>query len=318
MSWKWERDYVVDRFGWLFSLLVVVGAVGALRGGQTLIDAPMFDLASYPKSALTDDVESTLNLFAVRCRWLGSVILFAGAVVAAFAFSCVNIVRTFTLRELWRTGVIVCTVVAVSCFVANAAIEMRCIQGEPSVQGFVSRLLSSLDGLKEPNRCGVHHEVMMTRFFGEGAGLVLSFSLMSLAAFGRTITSRELAARFQALRTGLYVGSFLFVAGVIMSQANFTWIFALWGSQSEEIAAAQSSVVTAGLVQAGAAYSALLLATVAPTRWLLDWKLARATTSDERAAWRESHGVAVTWRDELRQNSALFLPRCFRYRCSMR
>jgi zinc transporter ZupT len=124
----------------------------------------------------------------------------------------------------------------------------------------------------------------------------------------------ELAWRMRWVQRLLYASSLLFVAGIMMSRANFTWILAHWDTSDEKVSKALGEVIRAGVMQSGVGYSALLVAFFVPTRTFLALLVDPLTPpeacadAEARKRWLAAQNLAGSWQADARQILALLAP----------
>jgi len=178
--------------------------------------------------------------------------------------------------------------------------------------GFLSRLLDALPG----TRSSVRDEVVWGRMMGEPAGLTIGVGLFAAITLPMSTTPVELARRSRHLSHLLYAASVLFVIGLLMTRANFSWILAQWDWSNPDFPPeSRKEIVESGVKLAGVAYSAILAVFYLPARWILqnhidktvpEGKQTRGTQA--REVWLKENGFAAGWRDDIKQILAVLAP----------
>jgi hypothetical protein len=266
------------------------------------------------------------SLYATESRWVALFVLLsvvaAGALVAAaVALAATGLERPE--KSAPRAPIVISTVCVAAIGVAAAAIHLYRLSGhDPGLHGFLTHMLDAITGHK--GCAGLRDRVWPTRLIGEGAAIVVGAAMVATA--GPLSDARTAAARIQRLQLLLYCGSFLFVAGIMMSESNVNLIVAQWASpdgSDDKLPKALAEVIKSGTVQAGVGYSALLAMFFLPARAYLAWRargLAREARdqADGAAANLPDHagekkslqdaGLMGSWRDDLKQILALLAP----------
>jgi hypothetical protein len=179
--------------------------------------------------------------------------------------------------------------------------------------GFLSHLLFSLPDVAGECR-DARHSVFLARMVGEPAGIAVGVAMTALAGFAAQPGAPELARRSRWLTRLLYTASALFVAGIMMSRANFVWILTHWVPVDDKLTAAIDAVVSAGVLQSGVVYSALHAVFFAPARGLLSYQIhnaippAEAASAENRDAWLKKNELQSRWQDDVRQILAILAP----------
>jgi hypothetical protein len=178
--------------------------------------------------------------------------------------------------------------------------------------GLLSRLLDAVAGTGSP----VRDEVVWGRMMGEPAGLAIGVGLFAAITLPMSTTPEELAGRSRHLGHLLYAASVLFVIGLLMTRANFSWILAQWDWSNPDFPPeSRKEIVESGVKLAGAGYSAILAVFYLPARWILqghidktvpEGKQTRGTQA--REAWLKENGFAAGWRDDIKQILAVLAP----------
>jgi hypothetical protein len=258
--------------------------------------------------------EEMLALYALQERWLAFALLLitvaAGAVVAAV----VTLVGVGIEKDSAGRGLGAATAIVAGLGVIAAAYQLHLLnRPDGSSHGFLSSLLGTLanSGGKEDV---VRQMVWPLRKVGEGAALLVGAAMAATAS--PTRDAATLARRIERLQFMLYCASLLFVAGILTSESNFTWVTAHWAidPKDEGLAKAVADTVKAGTLQSGVGYSALLAIFFLPARSVLAWQArrmappgdARDRADDEKAL--EAAGLVSSWRDDLKQILALLAP----------
>jgi hypothetical protein len=234
------------------------------------------------------------------------------AVVATFAVA-MSVACVAEAVKCWRpsknAGVYACMGVGMAALVCDAYLIWG-LRDPTHVRAFLSQLLASL-----PPQCdGIRTSVTWARMIGEVAGFELGIAMTVILSLHQAPTPSELSRRHRLLKQLLYLASLLFVVGVMMSRANFDLVVAQWRLLDEPTAKATESVVTAGVVQSGVAYSALLVAFYAPARGLLAFHVQKTMPSEfessavQLEAWLKYNGLGGTWQDDARQILAIVAP----------
>src|SRR5262249_22508841 len=145
-----------------------------------------------------------------------------------------------------------------------------------------------LEMLRNDRSCDwVSTRVLTARRVGEGAAILVGAAMGATAA--PVSDPGEVANRIQRLQLLLYCGSLLFVAGILMSESNFSLIIAqlVGDAGDDKMSKGLADVIKSGTVQAGVGYSAVLAAFFLPPRAYLAM---RARTLGRRALSAASSG----------------------------
>lgn len=267
-----------------------------------------------PASARAFETLDQLHLYSTEAAQLGtSLLLFvtAGIGLAAAVIVFGSVVRdwhTNERKESRGVGIWLLAVTGVGLTLGYVVHAARA----PSM-GFLSQLLTTLDRFPT---CGqFRRDVETARLVGEGTAFLMA-TAMTASAIVITPTADRIAVRVQLLQRLLYAASLLFVAGILMSHANFSLVLANWVGQStdDKLAKALQDVVSSGGVQSGVAYSALVAIFYLPTRFYLAVLTDRlisapsAGRSAARAQLLKDNGVPVSWWEDAKQILALLAP----------
>jgi hypothetical protein len=179
--------------------------------------------------------------------------------------------------------------------------------------GYLTRLLAML-GSASPCEL-IRSRVIAARWVGEGTGFLVGTAMVGLAVISKP-TDAKVADRILWLQHLLYASSLLFVGGLLVTGANFTWVLANWkGSGDEKVAKALQEVVTSATAQAGVGYSALIVVFFLPIRLYLAAKVQELVPSKSkrfgraaRANLLKDNGVEVSWLEDAKQILALLAP----------
>jgi hypothetical protein len=253
-----------------------------------------------------------LALFALQARWLAFALLLITAAAGAVAAAVVTLIGVASEQPAGdrRPGL----TTALVALVGLLAVAIHVVRlNWCSSQGFLSSLLGTVSSSGGKGDV-IRQMVWPMRSIGEGAALLVGAAMASTAS--PVTDARTLARRIERLQLLLYCSSLLFVAGILTSESNFTWITAHWATdpENERLATAIADIVKAGTLQSGAAYSALLVIYFLPARSVLGWQARRIATPSEandRAEDRkalEAAGLIGSWRDDLKQVLALLAP----------
>jgi len=262
----------------------------------------------------SDQPAVRLTLFAVQSEWAAIVVLEAAVAVPALACAVWSLAVAGQECDSRRRAVFL---VLVACGVGVVATDIALIwrmRDESFVQGFLSRLLSSLPS----EECGhVRRAVVWARMVGEPAAFALGVAMAGTAIRARTWDTETLARRARHLRRLLYVASAALVVGIMMSRSNFTWVLAHWKGPDDATATALAEVVKSGVLQSGVGYSALLAGFFLPARGLLHRHIHAAihaaippeqNTEAAREEWLKANRLSSSWHEEGRQILAVLAP----------
>jgi hypothetical protein len=307
----WNRE----RLGGLVTLLV--GGAGTsivssilTHAGQgdivlTHVGGPQF-LCRFASAPELDQ----LRLHAAQANWIAMVTLEAVVAAIGVVSSLVIIVSSGRMDRLWRVPVwwlVLGLGVAAVVRDISLILEMR---SSHAVHAFLSDLLSSL-----PDECAaVRKSVPLARLVGEPAGFALGIAMAANATFALPPDAAKLAVRLRRLQHLLYLASVLFVVGIMVSRANFTFVLAHWIVSDDKVTKAIGDVVRAGTVQSGVGYSALLAVFFLPARMVLaqyvDPLVPAAAREDPRAKkkWLAAHELLGSWQKDAQQILALLAP----------
>ncbi len=312
-----SANYCV-RFGALGCL--VIGGLGATLIGM------MFD-GGWAPDVLIDHVKHTtsctfpeagaaealgiLRVYVAHSNWLAMVAF--EATIAAIALVCavVALVAAGRSNGLWRRWEFALLLVLGLLSVVLDAREVARVRMPGGGHAFLSQLLSTLP---LPGCQFVRDDVFWARFAGEPGSFVVGLAMTATAAFARVPRPSEVAARLAHLQRLLYVVSLLFVAGIMMSRANFSWVLSHWEATDDKTSKALSDVIRAGVVQSGVAYSTILAVFFLPVRTLLalhvskSVPLAERKTPKARKKWLAEQGLSESWQKDARQVLALLAP----------
>jgi hypothetical protein len=250
-----------------------------------------------------------LSLFATQTRWLGFALFLAavaaiGVFIAAGTLIAIGRECADNRRATVLLSVLGVLVTLVHLYGLNS--------GHEPATGFLSTLLTTLAQTKGCE--DIRAMVWPMRSIGEGPALIIAAAMAATA--GAATDAVIVARRIECLQLLLYCASLLFVAGISMSESNFSWITAQWAGypREEHVGKAIADVVQAGTLQSGVGYSVLLVIFFLPARSYLAWKarqLPPREASQDRAKEqksREEAGLVGSWRDDLKQILALLAP----------
>lgn len=152
---------------------------------------------------------------------------------------------------------------------------------------------------------------------GEPAGICMGVAMCSLLLFRRQPTLEEIALRMRWVNRLLYAASLLFVVGIMMSRANFTWVLAHWQTDDDGTIKLLGDVVRAGVIQSGVGYSTLLAIFFLPVRAVLGALVVavdpplpdgREQDINARKARLAARDLGSSWQHDARQLLALLAP----------
>lgn len=206
-------------------------------------------------------------------------------------------------RILGYRGVLVCAIALVGGVAWQAHGAYGMTQCETLPRGFLGQLLTSIPYEREGRLT-----LAWTKGAGEISGVVLAVAAASLVAFSSRPSRAELAVRYVLFQRLLYISSFLFVVGTLVSRANFAWVVAHWDLPKKELSDAASALVTAGVTHVSIGYSAMLAAAFIPLRLLLDSHLNAHVPKAEQQEWFSRLGLSATWQNDVRQLLGLLAP----------
>jgi hypothetical protein len=303
------------RFGGLFSLAVGVAGATAIMRAFSLGGRSNTAIARFKEGLVRCDVPSSekvagLRSYVAESNWVGVSVL--EAVVAAIALGCAMgaiAANGGKVRRRWEWWLVLALGAAAVAFNIHEVNKIAAIGSAP--EGFLSDLLSTL-----PDGCAavVRGSIRRARLIGESTGICVGVAMCTVLVFPNRPDAFELARRTTWIQRLLYVSSLLFVVGIMMSRANFTWVLAHWDSSDEKLSKALDDVVHVGVVQCGVGYSALLVAFFLPARAILGSlvgpliPLEVRVDAEARQKWLVTHGLHGSWQDEARQILALLAP----------
>ena len=298
------------RWGGLMSL--ALGVLGAAAIGQAMSSpAGLVDVwhrFSCAPAGTKPDV--ALRLYAAQANWMAVIVLEGVVAAVAVVVSVAALVGTGNRRDFWRRPESWTLVVAGVAAVGYDAHQVNLVRTSTDVHAFLTALLASLP----PECASVRSTVFWARLVGEPPGIVLGVAMAGAGAFVRAPTPAELATRLERLKRLLYVASLLFVAGIMMSRANFTLVLAHWDVDDDKVFKGLGEVIKAGVVQSGVGYSGLLATFFLPVRALLahhvDASIPAAVhdSEKEKKKWLREHGLSGSWQEDARQLLALLAP----------
>lgn len=304
-----ERDTtptdVVARFGWLLCLATTALGLYAVMRAQSVYQDESLALSGFHAQLNGDPkLVDRIAWISARSNWLAMMILMVISALAAVFFSLFTMLRTLRLKDWSRSGFALGLVATVAVFFWWHVPSGLNPLPEGKVDGALTLVLSSLTcNLRVP----IHLDVMLARLVGEGAAVALCLAAACLTTFVERIHADELARRLLTLRTALYVASVLFVVGVLMVRANFSWVLVHWLAESVDRKAVLA-LTTNAVLQAGVGYSAVLVLAFVPPQVLLEIRLAMAMSSNERTAWRTLHRLNSNWKTDVQQLLAVLAP----------
>jgi len=301
------------RFGGLACL--VVSALSSVAIGLAFTPgwAPDVRVAGVWSKFLCDFSKAppldALRLYAAHSNWVGVLVL--EAVIAAIALVCTvaTLVAVGQSHALWRRWEFWLLLVFGVGAVAFDGFGVAGMRTSATPRAFLTQLLASV-----PFDCpSVRSTVFWARFIGEPVGIALGVAICATATFAEKPEPREVAKRIERVQRLLYVASLLFVAGILVSRANFTWVLAHWQiGDDDKMSKALGEVIKAGVVQSGVGYSALLTVFYLPVRVLLaqhvDALIPKDTTRRAKRNWLADQGLSASWQREARQALALLAP----------
>lgn len=249
-----------------------------------------------------------IALFATHANWVGVLVLeitVAGVALACSLWTLWVVAQSDDLRKRIEFWALICVGTAAIFVDAREVFAMQAA----TERAFLTQLLASL-----PGECGsVRTSVTWARFFGEPTGISIGLAMAATATFAMRPSPVEVAKRLELLQRLLYLASFLFVAGILMSRANFSWVLAHWKVEHAPTSKALAEVIKAGVLQSGVGYSALLAIFFLPVRMLLAGYADALVPTDlhsrrAKRRWFVEHGLAGSWQKEARQVVALLAP----------
>jgi hypothetical protein len=255
----------------------------------------------------SDRPEEALGVFTAFSQWTAMVV-FEG-VAAALALGMTVTTLAYVGNRAGRRDFVFFVLLLLGAgAVANDVTQIWSMRSPGAPQGFLSLLLSSLP----PECIRVRHDVVWARLLAEPTGVALGVAMVATVSFAEHPNPEELGARARHLNRLLYVASVLFVAGIMMSRANFVWVLAHWDVSNDDLKKAIAGIVKAGVIQSGVGYTALMTVFFAPVRALLSWQIERAVPAGSRGKarekWLKDHDLFVSWQDDARQILALLAP----------
>jgi hypothetical protein len=250
-----------------------------------------------------------ITLFATHANWVGVLVLEITVAGIALACSLWTLWVVGRSESLWKRVEFwsLVGIGAAAIFVdAREVIEMRAATTE---RAFLTQLLASLPGECE----SVRTSVTWARFFGEPTGISIGVAMAATATFALRPSPSEVSKRLELLQRLLYLASLLFVAGILMSRANFSWVLAHWKVEHAPTTKALTEVVKGGVLQSGVGYSALLAIFFLPVRMLLASYVDALVPTDidsprAKRKWLAEMGLAGSWQKDARQVVALLAP----------
>jgi len=292
---------------------VLFGALGAAAIGRAFKSGA--SQAWLPQSVpyAICDVASTglhdrLRLFAVGSEWLATVVLEGVVAAIGLALACGSIASLG--GKVWRRWEWVVLLGAGASAILLDVHDVQQLLQRSDRHMFLHDLLSTL-----PDRClHVRELIRWARMIGEPSGILIGVSMCGLAGFARWPTEEELARRLGWLHRLLYGASLLFVVGIMMSRANFTFVLAHWSADDPDVDKALTEMIRVGVLQSGVGYSALLAIFFLPARVFLDLlvgNLIPASVKEDpvaRKKWLDDHELSRSWLDDVRQILALLAP----------
>jgi hypothetical protein len=249
-------------------------------------------------------------MFAAESNWVATLVLESVVAVMATGLALAAIVATANQQRQSLAWWLVLTVGGGA--VAYDAIEINRMADPANChqpRAFLSYLLAALCDCTS-----LGGSVRWARLVGESTGILAGVAMCAMIVLPRRATPLEVAERMKWIQRLLYGASLLFVAGIMMAYANFTWLLAHWDTTDEKIATIFGEVVRAGVVQSGVAYSALLAIFFLPARAFLGWIASRLVPmdlrddADARKKWLVARDMGGAWQDDVRQILALLAP----------
>jgi hypothetical protein len=309
-----SRD-ALSRLGGLCSFAVGVAGAFAIMQGFSLGRRPGTALARFREGLVRCDVAPSetvagLRTYAAEASWIGVGVL--EAVVAVVALGCALgaiVANGRKVRHRWEWWLLLVLGAAAVAFDIHEVNKIAAAGNAP--EGILSDLLSTL-----PDGCAavVRGSVRWARLIGESTGVCMGVAMCTVVVLPNRPDAFELAQRTTRIQRLLYASSLLFVVGILMSRANFTWVLAHWDASDEKISKALDEVVHVGVLQAGVGYSALLVAFFLPARAFLGSLVAPLiplelrVDAEARQKWLAAHGLTASWQDDARQLFALLAP----------
>jgi hypothetical protein len=154
----------------------------------------------------------------------------------------------------------------------------------------------------------VRRVVEMTRDGGHLVGLLLTLGAACLVSFWDAPLVLEIGARYKWYKRFLWSGSFLFVAGMFVTQANFSLLFAHAPLAPKAQHDAVETLRGSFLLEVGVGYSTNLLAVFAPIRVLLDWHFRTQVRSENRTLTLQDLGISKSWKEDFQDVLAILAP----------
>src|SRR5262249_18023778 len=199
-----------------------------------------------------------VSLYAVQARWTALFVLMTALAAAGVAAAvCTSAATVLDPPAGQRRAVAWSTVGVAVVGVGAMAVHLYLTRHfGPRLAGFLTHLL---DTLRNDRSCDwVSTRVLTARQVGESAAILGGAAMGATAA--PVSDPGEVANRIQRLQLLLYCGSLLFVAGILMSESNFSLIIAqlVGDAGDDKMSKGLADVIKSGTVQAGVGYSAVL------------------------------------------------------------
>lgn len=277
--------------------------------------------------AVPATAKASVDAFLGEVEWRSKFLL--EAVIAAFAFLLALQVVWASLASGWETrrtalsillamgGLLllgdIATILSmkgVGAIAELTAASRERFPGLPAHEGFLSRLLATLP----PGCLDIRLSAVWGRLAGEPVGFCIGIAMYAAAIVPERAGTGVLAGRSRTLNHLLYAASLLFVAGLLMSSANFSWILDQWDWKDSGLGKEdRERIVAQGVELAGVAYSAILAVFFLPTRALLEARVRAAMGGqsadlESREKWRKENGFNGGWKEDVRQIMAILAP----------
>jgi hypothetical protein len=257
----------------------------------------------------------SLHLYAAQARWAAILLLLLIVSIVAVVYAVATFAAAWreadgrdgrsTRRSLVAIAVVVVVTGVWQFLMSPAPVLSEDGVKLPTHPGLLSHMLATF----RPGCEWIIARIWPAKRLAEAVGLVVGGAMTAtavpLADRGRLID------RIRRIQRLLYAGSLLFVAGMLMTQNNFSWITGTWVSVAGSDAAKEvADLVSAGTIQSGVVYSAMLAVFFLPARAYLAWQVARLPP-DARQAHDEAAkqaGLAGSVTESAKQILALLAP----------
>ena len=324
---------------WAFRVPLIASALFVLGGAVILVLGLLLTRTSpslgLDKLGVTGDCAmktgatlqlSSIHLYAAQMRWSALFLLMVLVSGAALAIAVATVVSIWRENRQGRYSATRKDIVVLTAAVAVAIVVQTVMTRPPTLDAggvtlsarpaFLSYLMTTFTATFGGGT-GACQELLkliwLTKRVGETIGIVVGAAMTATAA---AVSDRaRLADRILAARQLLYAGSLLFVVGLLMTQANFAWIAATWSfiGDNDRTTKEIADLISAGVLQVGVAYTAILATFFIPARWYLSWQVAQslphgAHDREARKGALEDLGITASWADEAKQILALLAP----------